>query len=550
MRLTERRVGPGGCSPVLSHRPRRPMAVRSGLAALAAFLIVLVLTPTAVACPPTVTIAQGRLQGIERHGVAEFHGIPYAAPPTGPLRWRPPQPASPWSGTLQATEPGPQCPQGLTPVEATEAPPSADEDCLFLNVYKPAVHAANLPVMVWIHGGYFVTGSGGDYDAGTLARRSKAIVVTINYRLGALGSLALPSLSKEAPDHASGQYGLMDQQAALRWVRANITAFGGNPHNVTLFGESSGGISVCDHVASPTAAGLFHRAIAQSSCSVKQPDQDAAKKTGTRLARMLGCHDPDRAANCLRRKPVARILRAMHDLYSPVGWHPATGGKALPTSVLHAFSTGQYNRVPVIHGTNHDEGNYFIALEDKDELSPENYQRLIVKHFGHTVAAQVRAQYPLSDHPHPQTLWALGAALTDAAFACPAHEVNKALAKRTPTYAYEFNDPDPVAYDPDAGPGAGHTAEIPYMLRVPADAWRQASADQRALSDTMIAYWTRFAATGDPSTPDTPPWPKYPLVQKLEPGNIAPISADAFARDHKCHFWLPLLHSGLVKLYY
>ncbi|WP_307847436.1 carboxylesterase/lipase family protein [Streptomyces sp. F63] len=505
------------------------------------------LTPTAVACPPTVTVEQGRLQGIQRHGVAEFLGIPYAAPPTGPLRWRPPQPASPWPGTLQATEPGPRCPQTRTPL----APPdTSTEDCLFLNVYKPATHAANLPVMVWIHGGYFLQGSGGDYDAGALAGKGKAIVVTINYRLGALGSLALPSLSEEAPDHASGQYGLMDQQAALRWVRANITAFGGNPRNVTLFGESTGGISVCDHVASPTAAGLFHRAIAQSNCNIDQPDQDTAKKTGTRLARMLGCHDPDTAADCLRRRPVARILRATYALYSPVGWHPATGGKALPTSVLHAFSTGRYNRVPVIHGTNHDEGNYFIALENKGELSPENYRRLIVKHFGHEVAAQVEARYPLSDHPRPRTLRALGAALTDAAFACPAHEANTALARRTPTYAYEFSDPSPVAYDPDAGPGTGHAAEIPYVFRVPADAWKQASADQRALSDTMIAYWTRFAATGDPNTPGAPPWPRYDLMQELRPGNIAPISATAFARDHQCRFWLPLRHSGQVRIFF
>ena len=246
----------------------------------------------------------GRIRGLYHHGAREFFGIPYAAPPTGANQWRPPQPFRPWHGIRPAIAPGHDCAQTgslATGVLST----STFESCLFLNVYTPPrAQGRPLPVMVWIHGGGFTGGAGRIYDGALLATRDHVIVVTINYRLSAFGFLALRSLDAESPDNSSGDYGLMDQQAALRWVQNNAIAFGGNPGNVTIFGESAGGASVCANMASPTALGLFSHAIAESGCIFPAQTRRAAEQQGAALARKLGCTNPaTRRRACAPSRP-------------------------------------------------------------------------------------------------------------------------------------------------------------------------------------------------------------------------------------------------------
>ena len=280
--------------------------------------------------PLVVRTDHGLVRGLRQHGAREFLGIPYAAPPTGADAWRPPQPFPPWQGVRAATKPGHDCAQ--TGSLATGVPStSLFENCLFLNVYTPPRAAGRpLPVMVWIHGGGFTGGAGRIYDGAVLAAKRHVIVVTINYRLSAFGFLALPSLDAESPDNSSGNYGLMDQQAAMRWVQGNAFAFGGDPGKVTIFGESAGGASVCANMASPTALGLFSHAIAESGCIFPTPGKKAAERQGTALAKSLGCTSAATAAACMRTKPVAAILKA--EPSAELSWGPVSGGFTLPLS--------------------------------------------------------------------------------------------------------------------------------------------------------------------------------------------------------------------------
>src|SRR5215472_5625475 len=300
--------------------------------------------------PLVVRTDHGLVRGFDKNGAREFLGIPYAAPPTGANQWRPPQPFAPWRGIRPAIKPGHDCAQ--TGSIATGVPATSTfENCLFLNVYTPPQAASGpLPVMVWIHGGGFTGGAGSIYDGALLAAKDHVIVVTINYRLSAFGFLALPSLDAESPDNSSGNYGLMDQQAALRWVQNNAIAFGGSPGSVTIFGESAGGASVCANMASPTALGLFARAIAESGCIFPTPGKQAAEQQGTALAKSLGCTNTATAAACMRTRTVAAILKA--EPSSGLSWAPVAGGFTLPTSPLSAFESGQYLHVPLLQGSN------------------------------------------------------------------------------------------------------------------------------------------------------------------------------------------------------
>ena len=291
---------------------------------------------------------KGLVRGVENGGAREFLGIPYAAPPVGPLRWRPPQPAARWRGIRDAGKPGNVCAQNGS--VATGVPvTSTAEDCLYLNVYTPATSSFRpRPVMVWIHGGGFTGGAGSVYDGGPLAVTGNAVVVTINYRLGPFGFLALPSLDAESPGGSSGDYGLEDQQAALRWVRRNARAFGGDPRNVTIFGQSAGGESVCDNMASPTATGLFAHAITESGCLQPLQNQQQAEHHDASFAAQLGCTSAATAAACLRGKPVTSLLAAAGGV--PDGWAPVVGGAALPLQQATAFATGRYTAHPAAPG--------------------------------------------------------------------------------------------------------------------------------------------------------------------------------------------------------
>ena len=486
----------------------------------------------------------GRIRGLYHHGAREFFGIPYAAPPTGANQWRPPQPFRPWHGIRPAIAPGHDCAQTgslATGVLST----STFESCLFLNVYTPPrAQGRPLPVMVWIHGGGFTGGAGRIYDGALLATRDHVIVVTINYRLSAFGFLALPSLDAESPDNSSGDYGLMDQQAALRWVQNNAFAFGGNPEDVTIFGESAGGASVCANLASPTALGLFSHAIAESGCIFPAQTRRAAEQQGAALARKLGCTNPATAAACMRTKPAGAILKA--EPSAGLSWGPVAGGDTLPLSPIKAFETGRYLHVPLLQGTNHDEGRFFVGIEfdllGGHPLTAAQYPQVVTAQFGTKDAKAILGHYPLSAFKSPDLAYAQ--VLTDSEFSCPAL-LTDILTQRSGSYAYEFSDPHP----PNDFPvkfsfplGAAHSTELQYVFgKIPLlDTTPPFKPDQFALSAQMRGYWTRFAATGNPNG-GAPNWPAFgggqPQLQELVPKATAPEAEAVFAKAHQCAFW-------------
>ncbi|MFB4318274.1 carboxylesterase/lipase family protein [Actinomadura sp. 21ATH] len=507
------------------------MARRRTLATLAALLTGLSLsTAPATAQADTTPIAytrDGAVRGVSGENGSAFLGIPYAAPPTGERRWKAPVPSAPWRGVRDGTKPGNPCMQtgSKTPWGDLAGPGTPSEDCLYLNVHVPSKRPTKpRPVMVWIHGGGYTIGSGTFYDGGALAERGDVVVVSLNYRLGAFGFLAHPGLTAES--RTSGNYGLLDQQAALRWVRHNIAAFGGNPGNVTVFGESAGGGSVCQNLISPTARGLFHRAIAQSGCAFPSATRETAETTGERVATALGCAD----TACLRAKPADQVLAGTA---GRAAWAPIQDGVVLRGQVMDAFRTGDFPRIPVIQGSTRDEGRLTVAtmydLAGR-RLTAEEYPAAVRRAFP-ADADRILARYPLSDHGSPAE--ALGAIYTDAQFACLSYASSTLLARHTRTYGYEFNDPHAMDYLglPLSFPlGAPHGSEIRYIFGNVTG-----TPEQNALSARMLAYWAEFARTGDPNGGGAPAWQRFPQVQDLAPGAIRPITT--FAQDHECDLW-------------
>ena len=523
--------------------------VRTGLAAGAAATAVLIAAAactTATATPATsksvgqnhesglvVATAGGAVRGKTVTATREFLGIPYAAPPVGALRWQPPRPVAPWHGTRAATSYAPHCPQP----SGSFGRASTTEDCLYLNVFTPARNKArNLPVMVWVHGGSLRTGESDDYNPAGLVRDG-VVVVTINYRLGALGFLADAALASH-PGGPAGNYGLMDQQSALRWVQRNIRGFGGDPGDVTLFGESAGGLSTLAQLASPGARGLFQRAIVESGTyQLTQQSLATAEAAGKTFAAKAGC--ADNTATCLRGLPVSTIL-TNEDL---TGYTPDVDGTVLTQSIKTALGDGQFNRVPVVIGTNHDEYRLFVAGIQLlgGRVTAANYQTMIASTLGVSavIAAAIAAQYPLSRYPSPPV--ALGAVGTDAIFACHALTAEESLARYVPTYAYEFNDENaPELFLPPAGfpYGAAHASELPYLFgqtAVPRPGGL--SATQQQLAAAMKQDWTNLAKTGIPAAT----WPRFTATSQRMLSLVPPapqVETD-FAAQHRCAFWAP-----------
>ena len=398
---------------------------------------------------PSIVTEDGPVKGILSPSINEFLGIPYAAPPLGARRWMPPQSHGHWHGVLEATQLGNECPQ--LDFFGNEF---GDEDCLFLNVYTPGLKknqnkGHGLPVMVWIHGGNLTFWSGGLFDPTPLVEKGGVIVVTINYRLGVLGFFAHPALDAEG--HLNANYGLLDQQFALKWVQRNIAAFGGDPKQVTIFGESAGGLSVYSHLASPTAAGLFRRAIAESGSYTSFQDYQQlilpladAEAAGTAFATSVGCDD--QTAQCLRATSAITLVGAQPDTVYPV-----VDGVVLTRPPGSAFASGQFNRVPVISGSNHDEWRAFVALGYDyvgNPLTDADYPAAVAAFVGLPLADPfvgfVLDLYPLSSFPPPPGVvsapLALGAVGTDAVYACTGLNADQSLSQYVPTYTYEFND--------------------------------------------------------------------------------------------------------------
>jgi para-nitrobenzyl esterase len=497
---------------------------------------------------PIVTTTDGAVRGTAGPGGDAFLGLPYAAPPTGNLRWRPPQPPAHWHGVRDATSFAPSCPQN--PAGNPFLPPGLiSEDCLYLNVYTPAPRSSDQgdqPVLVWIHGGGLTQDGSRNYDPTTLAADG-VVVVTINYRLGALGFLAHPALAAR-PGGPAGNYGLMDQQAALRWVQANIRRFGGNPHNVTIAGESAGGLSVLAQMVSPGARGLFQKAIIQSGAfALNQQPLAAAETAGEAFAAKAGC--PDQTAACLRKLPVADLVN------TPFAGIPGVvDGQVLTEPIGTALAAGRFARVPVLDGTNHDEERIFVsfgraisggtnvAIPDQP-VTAGNYQSDIAAVLGVPAAraAAIAAEYPLAAYPAPAV--AFSALAGDANFACPALQLDSLTAKRVPTFAYEFNDDAaPLRFTPPlAGPPvATHGSELQYLFELPnAPVPGTLSAGQQALAESMQAAWASFAASGNPATTAVP-WPVFGHANRASVLSLVPSQPQLetdFAARHHCSFW-------------
>ncbi|MER5645722.1 carboxylesterase family protein [Streptosporangium sp. NPDC002524] len=500
----------------------------------------------------TVRTDAGWVKGAETGGQRLFQGIPYAAPPVGELRWRSPRAVAPWQGVRDATAPGSRCAQTA---DDWGLPASEAEDCLYLNVTAPARSGGNRlrPVLVWLHGGGLTRGAGSDYDARRLAGRGDVVVVTVNYRLGMLGFFGHPGLEN------SGAFGIEDQQAALRWVRRNAAAFGGDPRNVTLAGESAGSHSVCAQLTSPSAAGLFHRAITQSTpCGAGSFDGTPLRPVldlplwlpkvsyegyGQYLAALLGCADPGTAAACLRGKPVADLLTQ-----DPLPL-PGYGNAVLPEDPAKVLQEGRFHRVPVLTGITRDEGTLFAPLISQGPMTAEGYEAAVNTRFG-AAAPEVLARYPVGIHDGPP-FQAVAAIMSDLDWAWPARDTDLLLARHVPTYSYEFTDrtaPPLFPLPHGIRPLAAHGSELSFLFGV---GWESAplTPAQRRLGDTMIDYWSRFAATGDPNRPGLPAWKRVrpadgtPYVQELSPGRggIKPFDR---ASAHNLAFWDDLASRG------
>lgn len=500
---------------------------------------------------PVRATAQGPVEGLTvPYGVA-FRGIPYAKPPVGDLRFADPQPAESWGDEpRQATEFGGSCIQPASTFGAA----TSTEDCLYLNVYAPE-NAEDMPVMVWIHGGAFETGSGSESYIPSGLLEHDVVVVTINYRMGVLGFLSHPDLGAEG---ASGSYGIMDQQLALQWVQDNIGSFGGDASNVTLFGESAGGASVLTHIASPAAGDLFHKAIIQSGAyigAISQPSQAAMEALGASFFSELGCE----TIECIRELDAQDILAAQQA--SGLSYVPSLRADILPKDVRTSLADGDYNKVPVLAGSNLDEGRLFVGIAELTRMAaliqagesplgailmPEDYRDEVVALVGEDLADFTISQYPLENYNN--TSEAVSAINTDVRFACPSLPQLEQLATTSgfPVYGYEFTDRDAPSIIPEGNSfdlGAAHAFEIQYVFgnreSRAARGMNEASLD---LADAMTGYWASFADDGDPNASDGTGvfWERVQTndnLLELDPEQIAALSVDDFSARHFCQIW-------------
>lgn len=501
-----------------------------------------------------VEVASGTLEGAPSETSSEvlaFRGVPYAAPPVGERRWRAPEPVADWRGVRRARDFAPACWQAIRRdgfYAMGEIP--RDEDCLYLNVWTAAESPdERRPVMVWIHGGAFVFGSGSvpTYDGTALAEKG-AVVVTVNYRLGALGFLAHPALSATSERGVSGNYGILDLVAALRWVRDNIDAFGGDPDNVTVFGESAGSMAVCYLQATPAARGLFHRAIGESGgcfgphrlLDGEGPTDDtraSGHELGVEFARALdvdagGADAGADAAEALRSVPPEEIVEAQGEVSGGVEVG-LVDGEVFPDQMHALFASGRHHSVPVLVGSNADEGTTLFA--DIQELSPEAYRERVRRQTG-PLADEFLEAY--ADDAERSTRRALQQMSSDRVFAW-AMRTWARLAHRAgeDAYLYVFTHAPPLGEEYGRSLGAYHAGEIPYVfdnLHLLDRDWNEAD---RTLADRMSRYWVRFATAGDPNAEGLPRWPRYDPEsgEALELGSE--IRVVSGVREEKLDLW-------------
>ena len=563
--MTWKRISPA--SPLGDKRPLRAVTFIAAAAALVAGIAVAAVggasAPAHAASPSctaatTVQTKDGPVCGLTASNITSYLDIPYAAPPVGNLRWEPPQPHAPWTTVLQATTAAPECPSpGFPP----GSPPAAgtSEDCLYLKVEVPAgaKPGENLPVMYEVHGGGFL-GTALTNDGDNLVNSGKVVYVFANYRLGILGFLADKALGSH-----SGDYGLQDQQAGLRWVQQNIASFGGDPGNVTVFGESAGGASTCDQVASPTAKGLFQRAISVSGfynyqdnivwskadCKSTYFTEAQAQKVGAQFATMVGCGNVANVAACLRSVPATTLVEDGGQYTAPTAGGtigPIVNGTTLTMSPATAFATGHVNHVELISDVGRDEFNGGVygntpGLPVVVADTAAQYKQLVQEQFGRR-APTVERLYPLSQYQSPYD--AYRTIMADSASVCPMLLTNQELAKYIPVYVDINTDADnPAGEDLTLPLGAQHSGTNGLVHFPPA----QLDANQAALQHQLLAEWAYFARTGNPSAPHTPAWAPYSggqhPVMLLQPADTSIVTPEAFiAAQHNCGFWNAVTH--------
>lgn len=516
---------------------KQRLAAFAVVAAVSAMVVSLVGVVTSVAGTaagpagdPVVRTSSGAVKGVATSTFDEFLGLPYAAPPVRELRFAPPARPASWQGVRDASRQSPACLQ-FEPTGVREEQ-AVSEDCLYLDLYRPRNATRKLPVMVWFHGGGNTQGTGVIYGGGTPAAKTGTIVISVNYRLGALGFLAHPALSSVTPG-GSGNYARMDQLASLRWVQANVARFGGDPDNVTIYGQSAGGGAVCDMLAMPSAKGLFDKAIIESSaCMTPRNTLAAGEQSGLTFATAVGCTDPATVVTCLRKAWPGKLIANQANYLGG-----AKVGGLIPESPADAIADGTWNAVPVLTGSTYSENRLLsTALAG---ITPQGYVDLVNKTYG-AKAAQVLALYPLSKFTSPYD--AITQVQTDAGNACRVELTAQATEDKAPTYRYEFNDPtSPTLYGfriPGEDMSNGHSAELAYLFDFTLGE-APLTATQERLADQMMRYWAAFAHNGNPNFRGAPQWPAYDgqKVMQLRAGGASKVITTLQA-EHNCTFWL------------